>query len=544
MLNKLEIGHNWKRLFEIITLVISFALLFNFFAAQGSLQSAKWLKKTDSVTIEYMAVTQIPSIVYSLIIFALYYMHLKRTDKPDAHPFWSKLEIFPKLQTDTAQVVEVLGGMKQELRFQQVQQFNTMNHGVPRAFQPISAKASLYGASTRWSTSIGEAAEQAKQDVVPDKTIKHLQYTDGQYTDGQEPVTNEISIFICVIFLLGGLADLGLLNGFILELEAQLVIISLISFCLLEIVLTQFHAYFQYLKNYWAAAEKKVSNLNTAETVSNVSNLTKHMTQISLIVHFTVLIMQIFIVMLLQYTRLSIIIVANYPEEALNRFLMIVVIGYMLLKLVIWLKELKEYLFPDLTNTANCCDCCTHCTGMNITNVLQLIVYYVSFGALWITVISILAHSGKHIHNDELKLVFNEQIMYERADKMTDQYIYAEKTFQYSDLNPELRKCATDFKDIFAKIDLLELRTNPHKISCSVSDWKENEVKLNIKVNTDVYKIENPVVMKVWAWTRFLVLQNQIVDKKCEFTPCEPASKLYCKNGFEQHWGQCKNFVL
>jgi hypothetical protein len=54
----------------------------------------------------------------------------------------------------------------------------------------------------------------------------------------------------------------------------------------------------------------------------------------------------------------------------------------------------------------------------------------------------------------------------------------------------------------------------------------------------------NPVSMKVFSWTRFLVLQNYLPNGKFNGIACKdscpPASLLFCTNGFEQKWGQCK----
>jgi hypothetical protein len=51
----------------------------------------------------------------------------------------------------------------------------------------------------------------------------------------------------------------------------------------------------------------------------------------------------------------------------------------------------------------------------------------------------------------------------------------------------------------------------------------------------------NPVSMKVFSWTRFLVLQDYVLNGAiCGDDKCPPASLLFCANGFEQKWGQCK----
>ena len=50
-----------------------------------------------------------------------------------------------------------------------------------------------------------------------------------------------------------------------------------------------------------------------------------------------------------------------------------------------------------------------------------------------------------------------------------------------------------------------------------------------------------PVTMKVFAWTRSFVLQKEVVS----WDPGSAAADvLFCSNGFEQHWGQCKRQFL
>lgn len=520
----LELMPQWKHIPEYITLVISFALLFIFFARQGSLQSANWEKTNQNtpggddiisaLTIEYMSVPQIPSIVYSLIIFALYYMHLKRTDKYeqlDGNKYYSKVDhsFWSPFWDGVLNTINTTKATSEQQRTRamltQGQQFNTMNYGVPLTFQLGHFKTNLI--QQKDSSSDFQPKEQPQQkESSPD-----FQPTEQP----KEPVTNEISIFVCVIILLGGLADLGLLNGFILELEAQLVIISLISFCLLEIVLSQFHAYFEYLNNYWQTSLYESTFIPSLKT---------DMTRISLIVDFTVLTMQTFIFLVLQYTRSSIIIIDDSREQMLNVYLMCVIIGYMLLKLVIWVLEvLALFKLKSI------------CCGSNISDpqnpekarkFLQVPFYYISVWFLWITVIIIVARSERHSQNDERKLVFNEQIMYERANTRHNAFRIGENDLSYSQ-NPVLSNCEPQSEEFLKTINAINA-LKFGEVSCSES-------------TTNNYKIANPIVMKVWAWTRFLVLQNQVLDKKCEFEECAPASEVYCNNGFEQHWDQCKN---
>jgi len=78
----------WLQTFKIsierITLVLFAIAVFVRIARQGTLESIEW----GDYKIEYMTVVQIPSVLYSLIILGLYYIHLQRTDK---HQFWARI---------------------------------------------------------------------------------------------------------------------------------------------------------------------------------------------------------------------------------------------------------------------------------------------------------------------------------------------------------------------------------------------------------------------------------------------------------------------
>jgi hypothetical protein len=54
----------------------------------------------------------------------------------------------------------------------------------------------------------------------------------------------------------------------------------------------------------------------------------------------------------------------------------------------------------------------------------------------------------------------------------------------------------------------------------------------------------DPVAIKVFGWTRWWRLAPSLVinDKQdnCLQRNCQSSSLLFCANGFEMHWGECK----
>jgi hypothetical protein len=54
----------------------------------------------------------------------------------------------------------------------------------------------------------------------------------------------------------------------------------------------------------------------------------------------------------------------------------------------------------------------------------------------------------------------------------------------------------------------------------------------------------DPVDIKVFSWTRYWRLHDSLVidnkDDECLSRKCQGVGVLFCSNGFEQHWGQCR----
>jgi hypothetical protein len=90
-------------------------------------------------------------------------------------------------------------------------------------------------------------------------------------------------------------------------------------------------------------------------------------------------------------------------------------------------------------------------------------------------------------------------------------------------------------------------QSTPVATSTCSKGIQKNELMAGISKVCDfnsgnVYNVSKPgpVSMKVFGWTRFFVLQDAIVGHE----GAASAGVLLCSNGFEQHWGQCKNYFL
>jgi hypothetical protein len=87
------------------------------------------------------------------------------------------------------------------------------------------------------------------------------------------PVSNEFNVIVCVIVLLGGIANLAMSKAFLMETEAHLVIISLFMFCVLELGRNHLVSYFWFLSahlnNVLSSTEDKTDRVTRLSNPQN-----------------------------------------------------------------------------------------------------------------------------------------------------------------------------------------------------------------------------------------------------------------------------------
>jgi hypothetical protein len=452
-----------------------------------------------------MTVVQIPSVLYSLIILGLYYIHLKRTDK---HDFWER-------------ILEDLFG--QDPKDEQTQIQAELFIGVPPLPDQLLFNTMLYPAASNQKTKQSAVLKNMSYQmrVLPQdfngklKTQNSMPVTleflgaRGLRTNNEPvPVTDEISILVCMIVLLGGLADLGMLNGFILEFEAQLIIISIVLFCVLEISRMQFNSYFVYCLDFWVKDNYSNLNNNMRRPFDDI------IFNISVFVDMAVLIFQVFFLIIWQSTRNKIIIQRDDNfNTSFNNCLLAEVIVYMLIKFCLWGWKVICFVYnledaqAKFTNTPHRSGESCACTSAflksffdnYILSKLEYFLYFVSIIVFFGVILNMLM-----IPDSEHSLIQNEQRMYQSSNRA----LFTDKDKCYTSLPETAFKESFMYKDMMCKKDKEE--------------WG------------------GPVAMKVFAWTRFLVLQDLVLTCKMNVGLCPPASALFCANGFEHEWGKCK----
>jgi hypothetical protein len=316
--------------------------------------------------------------------------------------------------------------------------------------------------------------------VVTKKTNHELQHN--------APVSNEFNVIVCIILLLGGIANLSMAKAFLLETEAQLVILCLFVFGVLEIGRNHLVSYFWYLSVHPKGFEKYTPEMGVGKEINK--DATERF--VIVFIDFVVFLLQLFIVCIWQITLGSLLAIASPNVWTLRGVLIFVVTCFM-----------KRFISvaQGVMEVFGCCVCSDDSENDNYIMLLvwvELIMYCLVVIVLIVLVFVIsVPKTDKNNTNPEKKLILLEQMMYQNTD------------------SPGLNA------------------------ACSYGIRKNELISVTNKLCTydsnDVYKMET-VSMKVFAWTRFYVFQHEIPDKDTKAS----ADVLFCSNGFEQHWGRCK----
>ncbi len=299
-----------------------------------------------------------------------------------------------------------------------------------------------------------------------------------QAVDHEMPVTNEFNVIVCIILLLGGIANLGLSKAYLLETEAQLVILSLVMFCVLEIGRSHLFSYF------WYALTEEKKSADKYERFAIV------------FIDFVVLLLQLFIVFIWQYTMQGLISVKDGVVTNTRWILFVVVVLFLITRLISVGQAISEVF---------CFQCCSRQGEIETSSgekQTMILVYwelgiYVIVMLVFITFLFSQSVPIQNIENPEKNLIFHEQMIYQKTKAPTD-------------------------------------NSTCSNIGITKNTLISSNKELCTHQSNDVYKL-SPVTMKVFAWTRFYILQE---DSKTR------PEVLFCSNGFEQHWGQCKTLFL
>jgi len=453
----------------IVTILVYAVGLFVVFATGALVQKTNW----KEIDVEYMISNQIPSVLYNIFVLAMYCLYLKRKE-----PYWKIIvekykNTYTSSEEDERELLQ-----KPEPFFANPEQPVLPNPGLKFA---VPQMQSMYNTQVAWQMPIQVPKQQ---ELLMDSSAfvyrhhaKNPLLNDKGEQIPDSPVSNEFNVVVCIILLLGGIANLGLVKAYFLETEAQLVIICLVMFCVLEIGRNHIFSYF------WFASKADGGYERFA----------------IVFIDFVVFLLQLFIVFIWQYTMTDLIYVN--PDSIVNNtrgILLFVLTCFLITRLISVVQGIMEII----GHRFGCSSCVCEPDDASEDNSMMLVwtelVMYLLVMLVFIMFVFAQSLPLPKVENLEKKLIFQEQMIYQNTEQ---------PTVADSSCNLGIQKNS--------------LISTTNKL-CSLD-------------SEDVYEL-SPVTMKVFAWTRFYILQDEIPTR--EASPS--ANVLFCSNGFEQHWGQCK----
>jgi hypothetical protein len=299
---------------------------------------------------------------------------------------------------------------------------------------------------------------------------------------------------------LGGIANLGMSRGFLIETEAQLVIISVFMFCVLELGRTHLVSYFWFFSVHYPGEDQQQHH--------------RMMRLMLVFVDVVVCLLQFFVVVIWQMTMLSLL---TSGDDIFRVILLLVVSLFLCLRTLSVFQGLLELVGCFVTKS----DGTMEKGNMWMGNTLWKCEGYLYIVSVWVIIAALsFIPMVNESNNPEGTLLFLEKIMY-TATASVDKFGIA--------LDP-------------AKLCDNSISTNS-LVSMAMAKGKFDCTKTKLYENWEI----GPVHMKVFAWTRFFQLQEEYsinTKNACTERDCAPPSVLFCSNGFEQHWGQCKKEFL
>ena len=343
------------------------------------------------------------------------------------------------------------------------------------------------------------------------------------------PVSNETSIIVSLTVFLGGIANLGMTRGVLLETEAQFVIICLFSFLLLEFGRTHLTSYFWYLH------EHVFKKMHDHETFTPIEAIRC----ILIFVDVVVFLLQVMIVTMWQLTMNTLLLrysdLLRYALLAISSLYLFVraisaVCGIVELCYILWNTPYVpvEMEKPRVNETRNAqtpyvpvepkpaepkparvnetrYEKIARNLGWRAEKWLYLIT-------VWSTILTILIMSSPTNISKmpaAVRLRFAEKIVHKTSSRAT-----------------ENAKCALGVQKstLLSSSILME--------ACEAKDVLDDNGSVD------------PVDMKVFFWSRGWQFTNSPVimskEDDCSKRNCQGSSLLFCSGGFEQHWGQCQ----
>lgn len=298
------------------------------------------------------------------------------------------------------------------------------------------------------------------------------------------PLTNEGCVLASITIFLGGMGSLGLSNGVVLDIEAQLILASVLGFAVLAVCSYRIDSFFWFISG---VVKKHSAEIDTFEKFHRGLYL----------IQVVVLVLQFWLVLLYNNTLLEL----AYTTSAIQEAVFVVTILYYVLRflqLVLPTAVQNSFMEGIWKGTKNMHGIESF-SKLWWSYAVELLLCGLSFFVIFSVLFAFADWNGLHAE-DSLEQV--EKLQY----ALTGQAL--------TNLN-----CKNAGK--YSSVDLVNRQL--HSSSVVDRDW-------NVR-NAWTGSTVDPVDLKIFYWTKFWNLDLAV-------QPSLPG--WFCKNGYEHHWMQCR----
>jgi hypothetical protein len=291
------------------------------------------------------------------------------------------------------------------------------------------------------------------------------------------PASNETSVIVSLTVFLGGIANMAMARGVLPETEAQFVVFCVFSFLMLEWARNHLFSYFWYMALH--------------VTPHDAFEKHKQVRVIMIVIDLVSFLLQLFIVIMWQLTMTSLL---NYGNDTLRALIVTIVALFLVIRLLSVIGGLIDIF--DYFTLGKFSPFESKTLWKFESWLYLLCIYFVVWGVFALNVST--------ADTPETRLRHEEKLMYNSTSVSVNN-----------------NDCSKGIQSVTLMRDVL-------KNTCSK--------------NQDTSP--DPVDMKVFGWTRWWRLNPLLVigDKQdaCLQRSCQKSSLLFCGNGFEMYWGECE----
>jgi hypothetical protein len=492
----------FKRFVEYAVLTLYVVLLL-YSVSTFSTKTSNW--GNPAQTIEYNMNASISSLVYCIIVLAVFYMR-----KSMSYGYWRYM-FYSGKNTDLVQSAnfsyapdpsapEYLGYEKQTDEYDYEQKQNDRDNTdfrdllVPQTYRvnyagvPVNSVYPQFNNVFDPSLTQGTKMQNLRmpgdlkrgvgtQGLLMDQSARVAkEWQDSPPSKETGPASNETSTIVSLTVLLGGIANLAMARGVLPETEAQFVVFCVFSFVVLEWARNHLFSYFWYMAFH--------------VTKEDSFGQHKQVRVIMVVIDLISFLLQLLIVIMWQMTMTSLL---NYENDMLRALIITIVTLFLAVRgvsVVSGLNDIWRYLSDKDFNPFN----------SKFLWKCELIVYVLCISFV---VFGVFAHNVPLSHTSETLLRFEEKLMYNSTSVSVPN----------SDCQKGIQS-VTLMKHALNHVCTKTIDTSP-----------------------------DPVDLKVFGWTRWWRLNPALVigdkDDACLQRDCQKASLLFCGNGFEMYWGEC-----